>query len=48
MRLDEYSKDEFRAVAMSLCPDMSEDEFERKWAEFAAIKEAHNECGGEA
>lgn len=39
-RLDEFSKDEWRDVVRALRPDWSDDQFEAKWREFAAMKRA--------
>lgn len=38
VRLDEFSKDEWREVARRLRPDMSDGEFELAWTEFCELK----------
>lgn len=48
MRLDEYTKDEWRDVCMKARPDLSDDEFEQLWADFQAMKRAREGCSGEA
>jgi len=39
-KLNEYDKDEWRSIAMTLKPNLTEDEFERMWVEFCALKAA--------
>lgn len=36
--LNEFDKDEWRAIAMRLRPEWTEEEFEASWTEFVAMK----------
>jgi len=37
-RLDQFDKDEWRAVARKLQPDWTDADFDREWAEFQRAK----------
>ena len=38
IRLDEFTKDEWRDVCRRLRPDITDDEFDEEWREFQAHK----------
>lgn len=38
VRLTEFDKDEWRDVARKLCPDWTDEDFEREWAAFQKFK----------
>lgn len=40
-RLDEYSKEEWFDVARSLKPGLSDEEYDRMWLDFCAMKAEH-------
>ena len=48
LRLDEFTKDEWRDVCMTARPDLTEEEFDQLWEEFQAAVNVRRECAGEA
>ncbi len=40
-RLNEHDKDEWRDVCRAMKPEMTDEEFEIKWADFQAEKARH-------
>jgi len=43
-RLDEFDADEWFEVCRRLRPEVTREEFDQMWAEFAALKAARSEC----
>lgn len=46
MRLDEYTKDEWRSIAMKLKPEWTEQDFDQAWNEFIQMKEQMHDVRG--
>jgi hypothetical protein len=47
-RLDEYDEIEWRAVARQLRPDWTDEDLQREWRDFQAMKAAMSDVGGRA
>lgn len=40
VKLNEFTKDEWRKVAQLVRPDLTDDEYDRMWADFQFLKES--------